>query len=67
MVKAAARRRGETRRPATRLTNVRRDQLNAHATTAGIKPAALWASDVILEDRLADDGTIDVDKVAAAV
>lgn len=36
-------------------------------TVPGIKPAALWASGAQLGDLLADDGTVDPEKVAEAV
>ena len=52
---------------AAQLEAVRTDQVNAHATAAGITPKALWASGAQLPELLDDNGVVDPDKVAEAV
>lgn len=42
-------------------------EVDRMAEAAKIKPAALWASGATLEALLADDGTVDAEKVRAAV
>lgn len=52
---------------AARLESVQRSQVDAQVVAAGIKPAALWASGVDIADLLAEDGTVDSERVADAV
>lgn len=52
---------------AARLASVQRSQVDAQVTGAGVKPEALWAAGVELEDLLTDDGTVDPAKVSDAI
>lgn len=52
---------------AARLESVQRSQIDAQVVATGIKPAALWASGVDIADLLAEDGTVDSERVADAV
>lgn len=51
---------------ATQLEAMQRAAIDSHVGTMGMKPAALWASGAELGDLLAEDGTPDTAKVAAA-
>jgi glycine/D-amino acid oxidase-like deaminating enzyme len=52
---------------ATRLANMQRSQIDAHITTMGVKPAAVWAAGAELPDLVGDDGVVDPEKIAQAV
>lgn len=49
------------------LTSMRRAHVDQLATAANVKPAALWATGVELDALVAEDGTINVDLVTAAI
>lgn len=49
------------------LDAIRRVEVDAQVARLGVKPAAVWASGVTLADVVAEDGTVDADRVAAAV
>lgn len=51
---------------ADRLAAVQRQSVDRQISAAGMRPAAVWAV-ATLDDVLADDGTVDTDKVAAAM
>ena len=59
----------EAERDALKATveSLQRAEVDRLATGADLRPAALWASGPELADLLADDGTVDQVKVAAAI
>jgi len=50
-----------------RVEALQRSQVEARVEVLGVKPAALWAAGVEVADLLADDGTVDAEKVTQAV
>lgn len=51
---------------AAQVETLQRQHIEASLSRSGVKPAALWAV-TQLADLLAEDGTVDTDKVAAAI